>query len=269
MPDENAVPPALAARVDALRTGAIPSAPPGPGAILPITWAMLVFSLVPALLGAGVELAATTRSNEGCLGAGLAVGGFFFVIFLICLAVDLSTPSPKTRTTPERAVKAYYGALRRKQYGRAYACLSPLDRIPDQRPTLAIGSLDVKERTYSFKDQEDFGRYWRFQSGLSTEVFGGYHKSIQARILKVEEIRPGVAAADLRLDMSGYPTLAILGILCGVVPALILILVMTKRESFEVRKLLVRKDGLWWIVNGEFTHEGDEAIERLLLTTPG
>jgi hypothetical protein len=31
-----------------------------------------------------------------------------------------------------------------------------------------------------------------------------------------------------------------------------------------MRKLLVKKDGLWWMVNGEFTPEGDEAIEQQL-----
>jgi len=105
-----------------------------------------------------------------------------------------------------------------KQYGRAYACLSPLDRIPDQRPTLAIGSLDVKDKTYSFKDKVEFGRYWRFQSGRSMDIFGGYHKVIQAKILHVAEIRPGVAAADLRIEMSGYPSLAVLGVFCGLCP---------------------------------------------------
>jgi len=267
MTDLNAVPPALKARVDALRTGTIPSAPPGPGAILPMTWAMLVLSLIPAIAGMAAELAAKAKKDEGCLAVGLVVGGIFFFIFLICLAVDLSTPSPKTRTTPERAVKAYYGALRRKQYGRAYACLSPLDRIPDERPTLAIGSLEVKERSYSFKDKDGFGRYWRAQAGLSVDFLGGFHKSIQAKLIRVAEIRPGIAAADIKIDMSGYPTWTVFGIFCGLLPAVILIMVMTKRETFEVRKLLVKKDGLWWIVNGEFTHEGDEAIERLLITT--
>src|SRR5882672_4953348 len=123
MPDRDAVPPALKSRVEALLKGSIPSAPPGPGAILPITWAMLVLAVLPSIAGIIVELTATRKQDAGCMGVGLGVGGFFFFLFLVCLVVDLLTPSPKTRTTPERGVKAFYGALRRKQYGRAYACL--------------------------------------------------------------------------------------------------------------------------------------------------
>lgn len=264
MSDLSGVPPALKARVDALRTGAIPAAPPGPGAILPITWAMLVLALIPGI--AGIAASLSSSKEEGCLGAGLAVGGFFLFIFLICLAVDLSTPSPKTRTSPERAIRAFYGSLRRKQYGRAYACLSPLDRTADQRPVLAVPVLSVREQLYTFKDKDDFGRYWRAQSGLSTEVLGGYHKTIRAKILKVEKIRPDLAAVEVRLELSGYPTFAILGVLCGLLPVIILIAVLTKRESYTFRKLVVQKSGLWWIVNGEFTPDGDEAVERLLLT---
>jgi hypothetical protein len=264
MTEPNPVPDALRARVEALRTGAVPSAPPGPGAVTPVTWTVLVFSLLPAVAGAAVEMAATSPKDEGCLGVGLGVGGFFFVIFLIALISDLCTPSPRTRTTPERAVKAFYGALRRKSYGRAYACLSPLDRISDLRPTLAIGRLDVPERTFSFKDKAGFQQYWREQAGVSTAFLGGYHKTIQATIVRVTPLSADLAAADLKLEVSGYPSLAILGIFCGLVPALLLILLMTRREYFEVRKLLVKKDGLWWIVNGEFTPEGDEAIERML-----
>jgi len=226
---------------------------------------MLAFALLPAVVGGLAEMA--PQNKGGCLGAGVAVGGFFMVIFLICLVVDLCTPSPKSRTSPERAVKAFYGALRRKSYGRAYACLSPLDRIDELRPTLAIGRLDVPERSFSFATKKGFAEYWREQAGLATGFLGGYHKSIQAKIIKVTPVGADVAAVDLRIDVSGYPSLATLGVFCGLLPAVLLIVLMTRRETFEVRKLLVLKEGLWWMVNGEFTPEGDEAIERLLLSS--
>lgn len=265
MADPAAVPAALRTRVEVLLKGTIPAAPPGPGAILPVTWAMLVIALLPSIAGVVVELTATNKQDKGCLAVGLVVGGIFLFIFLVCLAVDLSTPSPKTRTTPERGARAFYGALRRKQYARAYACLSPLDRIPDLRPTMAIPRLEVKEQSYSFKDKDGFGKYWRAQSGLASGFLGGgYHKTLTAKVLGVEDSGSGVAAVDLEITISGYPTTAYLGLVAGPVGAVLLMALLTRREKFKMRKLLVRKDGLWWMVNGEFTPEGDEAIEQLL-----
>lgn len=264
MPESDAVPPALKARVEALLKGAIPAAPPGPGAIFPVTWVMLGIAVLMVLSGLAVSLTAKNKSDEGCMAVGLGLGGICFFVFLILLIVDLTTPSPKTRTTPERGVKAFYGALRRKSYGRAYACLSPLDRIPDLRPTMAIPRLDVKEESYSFDKKEGFAKYWRAQSGLASGFLGGYNKTIQAKVLGVSDVGPNLAMADVELLISGFPTTAYLGLFCGALPAVILILVLTRRETFRVRKLLVKRDNLWWMVNGEFTPEGDEAIEQQL-----
>jgi hypothetical protein len=258
--------PDLKARVEALRSGAIPSAPPGPGSITPLTWTMLGFALVPALVGAAAELAGRSK-NQGCLAGGVGVGAFFFLIFLIALIADLVSPSPRSRTTPERAAKAFYAALRRKSYRRAYACLSPLDRIDALRPIFPIGRLSVPQGSFSFDDRKGFAKYWREQSGLATGLFGGYHKTLRAKVLKVETVTDRVAAVDLRLDMSGYPPATVIAVFCGLLPALILIAVTTRQETFHFRKLVVEKDGLWWLLNGEFSDDGDEAIERLLATS--
>src|SRR5262249_54355669 len=159
---------------------------------------------------------------------------------------------------PERAVKAFYGALRRKSYGRAYACLSPLDRIAELRPTQPIERLSVPDRSFSFNDAKGFTQYWKEQSGLATGFMGGYHKTLQAKVLNVETIADRVAAVDVRLSLSGYPPWTVIGIFCGLLPAIIIVVLMTRNETFHVRKLVVEKDGLWWILNGEFSADGDE-----------
>ncbi len=257
--------PDLKARVEALRSGAIPSAPPGPGPVTPLTWALLGIGVASALVGSAAEFAGGAK-NEGCLTAGVVIGFIFFFISLVGLAVDFATPAPKSRTTPERAVKAFYGALRRKSYKRAYACLSPLDRTLDLRPTQAIERLSVPDRSYDFHDLKSFTQYGGDQSALANFFFGGYHKTLRADVGNGEAITDRVAAVDVRISLSGYPPLTAVALLCGVVPALIMIALMTRNETFYVRKLVVEKDGLWWIVNGEFSADGDEAIERLLAT---
>ena len=256
-------------KAEAIATGEIPAAPPPPGPISSGSWTSIVITVVLAVPGLLVYALATDESDrEGCLIVSLVFAGFAALFVLGFLIRDLTGPSPRKRFTPEAAAKAFYAAIRRRHYGRAWACVSPLDRTAETHSTLEIPVLSVQAKGFTFENKKPFGKYWRCQAGMDDRGIGGYHKGLKYEILQSEEIRPGVALVHVRFKVEGYPSALILVAVAALIIGVILMVVFRKEQSFEVRKVVYEKDGLWWMASGEFGDGEDAVLEELLRASP-
>lgn len=247
----------VAAKAEAIRKGDIPAAPPGPGRIS--AWTIVWF--VPTVLFAGFAAASDDEDAVVALAVFACIFGLFL---LLALLLDLTVAPPKKRGTPEEAVRAFYGNLRRRRYRRAFFCVSPLDRSGPPRSTVPVPVLAVESRPYPFDGSGSFGRYWRSQAGLDDRFVGGYHKNLAARVLEVKTIRPGLARASVELRVKGYPSMT--GCLFLIIGILVVVVMMalTKEQVFVVEKLVYEKDGLWWMANGELGDAEDRALADAL-----
>lgn len=228
-------------KFECVESGRIEAAPPGPGRITAPTW---VFGIITVLL-VGAGLAASRE--DGCLAVAIMFAVFVFIPFLVYLGMDLAGVPPSGRTTPERGVRAYYGALRRRQYSRAYACLSPLDRTTALRNTRSIPGFSITPAECAFDLLSGFKRYWRTLAGAGYGLVGT-HKRLDFRLQEVQPVRSGWVMATIELRVTDATLSTLLG----------------SKKSFTVHKLLVERDGLWWMANGEFWSEEDEVLEAML-----
>jgi hypothetical protein len=209
-----------------------------------------------AALASGVAASVSSgASGEGCLIGGIIFGSLFGLIALIALAIDLSQYGPDQRTSPILGAKAWLKALRWKRFDIAHACLIDQDHFEYGRPT--IQELASRPGTFDFADARQFRDYWK---GL---VSGG---DLQARSVeswavdRAEKIDDDTALVDLRLTVTSYPSLLALLILVNLLICVIVILVLRKRYTFQLRKLVVRRGGQWWVVNGEADDNIDQAL---------
>ncbi len=244
-----------------IAAGRVPPGFPGPGRLTAWTWTWLILTLILAGLAAGFS------REEGCLVFACVIGVFTFLFLLICLGLDLATVPPGGRTTPERAVRAFYGALRRQLYGRAYACVSPLDRTAEPRHTPSVPALELQPAPFGFDTPKSFRKYWRSLAGSAASI-AGWNRSLRFKVLEVNPLGPGRAVARVSLTLSGYPSAIILAFLAIGVLVIILVYALSKKEQIEVRKLLVERDGLWWLANGEVGDGEDAALMELLPKDP-
>ncbi|HYE98264.1 MAG TPA: hypothetical protein VEJ18_05100 [Planctomycetota bacterium] len=248
----------VAAKAEAIRSGGILPASPGPGLVSAGT----ILFFIPTAAFAVTGFASDER--VGPVWFFFAI--LFFIFFAVFLLLDATTVPPKRRTTPEQAVRAFYGSIQRRRYGRAYACVSPLDRTSDPRSTVPITLLAVHPRPFGFDRAVSFGKYWRAQAGLDDRFVGGYHKHLRHKLVRVETVRPGVARATVELRVRGYPSAT--GCLFLIIGILVVAVMMalTKEQVFAVEKLLYEKDGLWWMANGELGDAEDRALADALLS---
>jgi hypothetical protein len=240
-----------------IAAGRVPFTPPGPGHLTPWTWTWLILTLALGGLAAGFS------REEGCLIFSCISGAFTFLFLLVCLGLDLATAPPRGRATPERAVRAFYGAIRRQLYGRAYACLSPLDRTADPRHTPSVPAIEIRPEAFGFDRIKTFKKYWRSTAGTATSITG-WHRSLRYKVLEVTPLGPGTAVARVSLTLSGYPAALVLAVLAIGILVLILIYALRKQHPLEVRKLLVERDGRWWMANGELGDDEDRALAEIL-----
>ena len=159
----------------------------------PISWTVGGKLRAATLVLLGLLGASVAMIFIGVLGPGpdmelFAVAGWVgTVVFgLLCLAVfpsDLMVPSARARTTPERGMKAFFGAVRFHRYRYAYECVLDGDKVPGRRryrPELR----DVKVRAgeFSFESFSGFKSYWK---GMSYPEIAGHHR---LRVRRVHEV---------------------------------------------------------------------------------
>jgi len=148
--------------------------------------------------------------------------------------------------------------LRGGRFKRAYARLAPSARNPGSVPTVKFEKVHVTSGEYAIRDVKSFGTYWSsfFRSS------GQQTRNTQVRKCKVVETideNTVVVEADVRLN--SYPQMVILGFLIIGIFIFVVIMLLQKRETVPLRKLLVYDDGRWYIAEGEFQGAADGAVE--------
>ena len=247
--------PHVAAKAQAILEGRIPEAPPGPGKITAwtIVWAVVLAALV----------ALEVFNDPERRGVFLFFAVLGLIFLLIPLVNDLMTVAPSGRSTAKRGAQAFFGALARGHTRRAWACLSPVDRTDRPRALPTTVHLPAQTERFGFGTASSFRKWWRAASGVSSSI-AGWHKRLTYKVLSVEELAPGLAVARVSVKIGGYPAWTTLTVCIGLLIAVILIMVLRKEDSFEVRKLLIERDGAWWMVNGELDDAEDRALLPLL-----
>jgi hypothetical protein len=209
----------------------------------------------------GLLLASADDPDWGALAFVMFV---FLFIALICtmmaLVNDLRTPSAGARTTPVAGLAAFLQSVRLKRYAYAYSCLLDGDKDSLARERKAVPELNVSSSRYDFSRLDGFTGYWQ---GLLSSG-GGYTRYSSVGGLAEVTRKGDFALVRARVKVQGYPSAAIAAILLGFLPFLIIILVLTKRRTFDVTKLLRQVEGQWYVVNGELTSPEDHSLPLAL-----
>src|SRR5262249_55842400 len=82
------------------------------------------------------------------------------------LLPELFATSPRDRTTPQKAVKAYLDAIRQSRWSAAAACLSWVCKQGSPVSRLAIPELDLAQAQFRVSDERGLQRYWQDFVGM-------------------------------------------------------------------------------------------------------
>ncbi len=192
----------------------------------------------------------------------LAVLGVVFgiisgIAFLVWLGGDLSVPPLARRITPEKGMASFIKAIASGRLSHAYACLLGVEKDQTERFRPEIPEVKVVSDAWSFANLDGFTQYWR---GICRSSGGYSRRMVISRVVSVRtEGDFALVRAVGRIE--SYPLLALLGLLGGLLPLIIIVLVATKKHSVEITKLLRRVDGQWWVVNGELDSPEDRAFD--------
>jgi hypothetical protein len=185
----------------------------------------------------------TWHASEALSGLFITVGAMALIVFTIMGLVDLVTPGPRGRRTPEQAVQCYFKNLRRRRYPAAFASLSPLAydrpvRVPD------IPKLRSVPEEMTLSDPAQLKRYWKSLAHMS----GGRLR----RISKLDITRTGgddtLARFTVRLRLSAYPSWIL------IIGGAILAAILEEHVEAQFEVLVHPHHAQYWVYGGELGH---------------
>jgi len=189
------------------------------------------------------------------------LGVISLIILGICLLVafinDMQMMACSHRKTPEKALKAFMYSLARGKYECAYACLLDGDKDELERVRRSIPNVSVSEARVSFADCTGFMTYWK-------ELLRPTGLQMRRAVLsnfRLVRTQGDYAVASVAIKIESYPWPLLLALPLALLPVAIVISVITKRETFEVSKLLRKAEDKWYLVNGELDSMEDRSID--------
>jgi ribosomal protein S27E len=186
---------------------------------------------------------------EALAGFGVILFLIFGIASLVSLAHDYGASHIQDASTPEKALRRYLMAIRTGRTNKAYASVSPGARKVGEVETVKYDKIPPNTGKFSIDDVATFKKYWR-------SVFRGPSRQTRGlqlkRVKKVKEIGEGVAVVEVECLFTNFPSLVILTILISWLICLILVLILQKKTKVVIRKLLVKRNGKWYIADGEF-----------------
>jgi len=194
---------------------------------------------------------------EELIGLGIMPMIISGVCFLVALINDCTVPSSSARKTPVKGLKAFLGAIRVGRYKYAYACLLDGDKDDLTRTRRPIHEVKVERGEFNFKSLEGFKRYWKGLAGAS----GAYMRRVSLSGFSEEQVNGDCAVVSASVKIESYPWPLLIGLPFALVPVAIVIMLVTKRETVGVSKLLRKVNGQWCVVNGELDSLEDRAID--------
>lgn len=213
------------------------------------------FWISAVLVAAVVALPAfATKRTEDIGGVVCLMLAFFGWIPLIFLCLDLTRIYPETCATPERALKGFAQAVRRKNWKLAREFVAAPDlETTEPRWTPEQVKATPPRASFSFAG-DGFVRYWKYLvSRPDTRPRWARASAVSCRTLG-----PALAEGELKIDVGSYSILAFLFL------GLIGYLVTLTHAHFRFRKLLVQKGRRWYLANGECDDRGDARLRDAL-----
>jgi hypothetical protein len=167
---------------------------------------------------------------------------------------------PSRCTQPRQAMEMFLASVTGlNTAGNAYAYwLAFPDKSTKSRETPRIPDVTEPRLVRDFAKQDGFVAYWSHFLG-STVVSD---KKSEYRVGIVEEIAPGYAVVDASIRLRTVPTEAV-----GPMSISPLVAHASMHEHwFNLHKLVVKRNGRWWVANGEADDSVDRALTQVIKT---
>jgi len=192
--------------------------------------------------------------NTFLAGLGAAVMGVVTVAGLLKVLYEAVQTSPRDRTTPEKAIKAYFGSLKQLRWDAAASCLSWAAKRGTEIVRPAMPDVDLAEARFRISSEKELADYWydfvgRFKSRGS--------RSLSCRAASTKQISDDVAYVVVEARVTIDLRTAALG---GEARSRREFLSSVNAVSCSGRWPVYRRDGMWYLLSAGFP--GDARVMR-------
>ncbi len=197
------------------------------------------------------------RDGDVWCGFGAICGMVFGLSFLVAWSRDRRCAHIQDAPNPRLALKRYFLAIRTGRWAKAYTALTPTARKTGSVCTLQFIKIPTHANQYAIQDPKTFKDYWM-------SIFRG--PSLQSRTVRLGRFETvsagdGFAVVETEFKFTNHSSLLLLLILVNILLCALVIFAVQKKENKKVRKLLLQRDGRWFVAEGEF--EG--ALDRVCM----
>lgn len=209
-----------------------------------------------AVLGiASILVGALASGLEGLIALGVFLVLIFGIAALVSLSNDYGAAHIQDAPSAEKAFRRYFMSMKTARYSKAYYALAPLTRENAPVEPLKLAKLPSRVSPRLVNDLSSYQEYVQsIFRGTSSNT-----RMVQLKKTRVVADHGDFAVVESEVEFSGYPTLLLLVLLLSLLLGIILILVMTKKETWVTRKLLIRHEGRWYIADPGY----ESAIDRV------
>jgi hypothetical protein len=201
------------------------------------------------LIVSGSMMAA--RDGGGVIAVGIVLGLIFGICLIVSLVNDNKSNHIQDVDKPEEAFRRFYKAIQTNRANKAFISLIPSARKTGPVKTIKFKNASIPPCTGSYRinDLTSFKEYWK------SVLRGPSMQTRQAQLKTVTLTRwigDDMAVVEAEVKFTNYPSLILLTVFLHLLICLIVILVVQKTETQKIRKLLIKRNGLWYVVEGEF-----------------
>ena len=203
-----------------------------------------IFGLCMVMLIAGLTM--RRGDGEGLVVMGIMFGVIFAIPVIVSWLNDTKANHIQDAATPALALTNYLVAVKTGRAQKAYAALVPPGRKSGLVETIKYkGDIPHHNGRFTISDLASYKAYWKtIFTGPS-----GQNRTVAVKNIKTLREDGDTAVVEAEFATTNYPGWIVITFLISLLVVLILILVMQKKESKKVRKLLIKKDGLWFIAD--------------------
>ncbi len=215
-------------------------------AVKTIVLALITAGAIAMIVGGAMS---SSRDAAALVGFGVVLVIIFGIALLVSFAHDCGASGIQSASTPEKAFRRFFMAVKTRRTGKAYAAVAPGSRRVGRVETVKFEKIPPHTGSYAINDAPTFNKYWlSVFKGPSMQTRGVQLKKVG----KVREIGDDFAVVEVECLFTNYPSLLILTILINLILCAILIAIIQKKTPVRIRKLLIKRHGRWFIADGEF-----------------
>lgn len=192
---------------------------------------------------------------NGAKSSGDTVLLFILVIFIIIfLTASLQNYSLDSKaqlignlTDPENFVKQYFSSIRSKRTEHLYEIIAPTGKSKQQTEIIEFDRIHNNKRKYNISSLAGFKKYWKFIKEGPSE----YNRSFKIKRVTLIQEKNNKAIIEVELKFSSYNSFLFLLIFLNILIAILAIVFSTKKEAKVINKLIIKKNDVWYIAEGE------------------